>query len=432
LTRQKSAVSGDRDGTAPKVGLFGKLGSGNIGNDASMEAVLRYLRVDHPEAEVDALCTGAEIVAARYGIPATPLFWYHRYEQRVRGSAAIPLKVAGKCADIVRTAAWVRRHDAVIVPGMGVLEASLPLRPWEFPYAMFLLSISGRLFGTKVALVSVGAGRINQRWTRWLFNGAAKLAFFRSYRNAGSREAMRQRGLDVTRDPIYPDLAFALPDPDAEPTDPQTVCVGLMAYYGSNDDRKNADQIYSAYVIVMKEFVRWLADNGRKVRLLVGDTNGSDDAVVREILADLQQSRPTLDPSQVTARPVLTLADVLQEMRPAGSVVAIRFHNILAALKLCKPTVAIGYSAKHDALMADMGVPEFCEPVSTLNVDRLIQRFTELESRSAQVHETLVDHKVRNEQLLKEQFAELSDTLFPAGAAESAEVADSAQQSAAR
>ena len=29
---------------APRVGLFGYLGSGNIGNDASMEAVLRYLR----------------------------------------------------------------------------------------------------------------------------------------------------------------------------------------------------------------------------------------------------------------------------------------------------------------------------------------------------------------------------------------------------
>ena len=69
----------------------------------------------------------------------------------------------------MRTASWVRRHDVVIVPGAGVLEASLPLWPWGMPYAMFLLSASGRLFGTKVALVSVGAGIINQRATRWLF-----------------------------------------------------------------------------------------------------------------------------------------------------------------------------------------------------------------------------------------------------------------------
>jgi polysaccharide pyruvyl transferase WcaK-like protein len=429
LARQKPAVSEDLHGTAPRVGLFGKLGSGNIGNDASMEAVLGYLRVDHPGADVDAMCTGAEVVAARYGIPTTPLFWYHRYEQRVRGIAAIPLKVLGKGADVVRTAAWVRRHDAVIVPGMGVLEASLPLRPWEFPYAMFLLSASGRLFNTRVALVSVGAGPINQRWTRWLFNGAAKLAFYRSYRNAGSRDAMRQRGLDVTGDHVYPDLAFALSDPPAKPIDPRTVCVGLMAYYGSNDDRNSADQIYSSYVTVMKQFVRWLVDNGRNVRLLVGDTNGSDDAVVREILADLQVSRPDLNPSQVTARPVVTLADVMREMQSAASVVAIRFHNVLAALKLCKPTIAIGYSAKHDALMTDMGVPEFCEAVSTLDVDRLIQQFTGLESHSARLHETMIKRKARNEQLLSEQFAELSAILFPArGAAVLAMVDDPAQQ----
>ena len=39
-----------------RVGLFGLLGSGNIGNDASMDAVLRYLRADHPDAIVDAMC----------------------------------------------------------------------------------------------------------------------------------------------------------------------------------------------------------------------------------------------------------------------------------------------------------------------------------------------------------------------------------------
>src|SRR5262249_18379550 len=34
----------------PRVGLFGKLGAGNIGNDASMESVLSYLRDHQPQA----------------------------------------------------------------------------------------------------------------------------------------------------------------------------------------------------------------------------------------------------------------------------------------------------------------------------------------------------------------------------------------------
>ncbi len=176
----------------PAVGLFGKIGAWNTGNDASMESVLGYLRSQHGEAVVDAMCTGPERVTELYGVPAIPLFWQQRYEDRVSGAASVALKVLGKGIDAFRTAAWVRRHDVVIVPGAGVLEASLPLWPWGFPYALFLLCASGRVFRTKVALVSVGAAAIRQPVTRWLSNTAARLAFYRSYRDAGAREAMRR------------------------------------------------------------------------------------------------------------------------------------------------------------------------------------------------------------------------------------------------
>ena len=46
----------------PAVGLFGHLGACNIGNDASMEAVLRYLRTNYPDAIIDAMCPGPERV----------------------------------------------------------------------------------------------------------------------------------------------------------------------------------------------------------------------------------------------------------------------------------------------------------------------------------------------------------------------------------
>ena len=180
--------------TAPRVGIFGKVGAGNIGNDASMEAVLGFLNADQPDAIVDAMCTGPDLVSARYGIEAVPLFWHHKFDQQRSGVTATALKVLGKGVDAVRTAAWVRRHDVVIVPGAGVLEASLPMVPRGFPYALFLLSASGKVFGTKVAMVSVGAGAINQPLTRWLFNSAARLAFYRSYRDAGSPRGDAQPG----------------------------------------------------------------------------------------------------------------------------------------------------------------------------------------------------------------------------------------------
>lgn len=119
-----------RSDRTPKVGLFGLLGSGNIGNDISMQAMLAYLRRSQPDAIIDAMCMGPERVKADAGIDAIHMQWSRLYEDRVPGLARKALKAAGKGIDAFRTAAWVRRHDVVIVPGMGVLEASSPINPW--------------------------------------------------------------------------------------------------------------------------------------------------------------------------------------------------------------------------------------------------------------------------------------------------------------
>lgn len=404
---------------AARVGLFGHLGAQNLGNDASMQAILQFLSIDHPDAVVDAMCPGPEELKAKYGIDAIHMFWFQKYERGMSGWSATALKTLGKGLDTVRTIAWVRRHDVVIVPGAGVLEASLPLWPWGMPYGMFLLSAAGRIFKTKVAFVCVGAGAINKSATRWLSNAAARLAFYRSYRDAGAWEAMRKRGVDVSRDHVYPDLVFALAHPgDVQSVDKSSpVGVGVMAYYGSNDDRKHAAEIYASYLSSMKQFVHWLLDNGRRVRLLVGDANGSDDSVVEEILADVRASRPDLEQGRLDATAITSYSDLMEAIMPLRSVVAIRYHNLVCATKLSKPTISISYSPKHDTLMENMGLSGFSQPVRTLDVDKLIDQFRELESRAEELRLTMMDRNRAYVELLDSQFAELSAVLFPSGEA---------------
>ncbi len=234
---------------APRVGLFGILGAGNSGNDASMETVLSYLRSAHPDAVTDALTGGApERLRASYGIDGTPLSRYAKNQGQTSGPLAIPRKALGKGLDVLRTMAWVRRHDVVIVPGAGPLEMTLPVGTWGFPFTLFVVTLSGRLFGTKVALVSVGADDIKKRTVRWLSNATARLAYYRSYRDEHSLAAMRRRGIDTARGRVYPDLVFGVPMPPYEPGDISVVGVGVMAYYGSNDDKERAAEIHAAYV----------------------------------------------------------------------------------------------------------------------------------------------------------------------------------------
>jgi polysaccharide pyruvyl transferase WcaK-like protein len=400
-----------RPGAAPRVGLFGVIGTDNIGNEGMLEAVVTWLKRDHPDAIIDFMCTGPEKVKDRYGAPAIPMNWYQKHEQAT-GGTAIVLRTLGKGIDAFRVASWVRKHDAVIVPGAGVLEATLPVGPWWYPYAMFLVSSSGKVFGTKVALVSVGASVLSQRLTKLFFTSAAKLAFYRSYRDTGSYDAMQRAGIDVTHDHVYPDLAFALPVPPVGPGDPQTVGVGVMAYYGTNDDRRQADEIHVAYVKKMKRFVRWLADSGYRIRLFGGD-NLWDDGIVEEILSDLRAHRPDLEPMWAIADPVTSLDELMREMAPVGTIVAIRYHNVLCALKLGKPTLSLSYARKHDLLMTDMGLSEFCQFANTFDVDRLIEQFTVLQARSSQLSAAMAERNAEKARLLEQQFASLSGLLFP-------------------
>jgi polysaccharide pyruvyl transferase WcaK-like protein len=418
-TRSAAAV-------APRVGLYGIFGAGNTGNDGSLGAMVAYLRAEHPNVILDCLCPGPEEVTARYGIPATRWHSYHLSDQRASGmglalkSTGLALKCTALGVDAFRTASWVRHHDAVVVPGMGVLEAIVPLRPWQTPYRMFLLCASGRLFGTKVALVSVGTNVIRQRFTRRLFTAAARLAHYRSFRDTMSKDAMLRMGLDTSDDPVYPDVAFSLQPPRDEQGTAGAVGIGVMAYVGGNEDRREATDLYASYVDKMKRFVRWLVDNGHPVRLFTGDT--PDERVVEEILADVRACRPELGPSWVIAEPVPSLDDLMREMTLVDTVVATRFHNVVCALKLAKPTLSIGYAAKHDVLMADMGLSRFCQSIKSLDVSQLIEQFTELESQSAQLRLMIRERNAAKARLVERQFAELSAVLFPEeGAARTAD-----------
>ncbi|ARP72798.1 hypothetical protein LK07_26920 [Streptomyces pluripotens] len=393
--------------TPVRVGVFGLLGSGNLGNDGSLEAVLGYLRTAHPEAVVDALCGGPEVVTTRYRIPATRLHWYRGEYRTASRAGAIAAKGLGKLVDAVRTAAWVRRHDVVIVPGMGVLEATLPLRPWGFPYSLFLLCATARLFGTRVALVSVGAAAIGDRPTRALVRWSARLATYRSYRDALSRDAMREMGVDTTRDEVYPDLAFALPTvPANAPSGPPgPVCVGVMAFHGGNDDRARAQEIHRRYLDGTIRFVRALVADGRPIRLLTGD--GCDEPVVAAIL-------DAVDSPLVTAAEAASLADLMKEAAAADTVVATRYHNLVCALKVGTPTLALSYAAKSDALMARMGLEAYCHPAREVDADRLLEQFRALEKRSAELRRTLAERNLAATRHLERQFNTLTAALFPA------------------
>ena len=116
-----------------RVALYGYIGSGNIGNDASFETVLAWLRSNHPAVEVRCITIAPDVVGARYGLPAVPL------ARRVGDGSSnriieVSHKLLGRLLDVSSIYALAGSVDAVIVPGMGVLEDTLGTRPWGLPF----------------------------------------------------------------------------------------------------------------------------------------------------------------------------------------------------------------------------------------------------------------------------------------------------------
>jgi polysaccharide pyruvyl transferase WcaK-like protein len=353
---------------APRIGILGRFGSGNLGNEASLEVMLTRLCADVPEARLDALCSGPEELSRRRGIPAAPLHWLDRPRSIVgiHRRISTPVLVAtGALVDAYRITRWVAEHDLVVLPGTGPFESTTYVRPWQMPWVLFWASMAGRMTGTDVWYVCVGASRPREVLTRWLLRGAAGLASYRSFRDQASKEAVAALGVDVTADPVYPDLVWSLAVPSTRPPRRQppqgrVIGLGVMAYSPPAGVVDPEGQV--ALVDAWVTLARRLAERGHEVRVFYGDEED------RRVARTVARAAPEASCVEVTET-----AELMDELAAMDFVFATRFHNVLCALVAGRPTISIGYGRKHRDLMAMIGMPDLAFDLEDLREGRVNQ-----------------------------------------------------------
>jgi polysaccharide pyruvyl transferase WcaK-like protein len=102
-------------------------------------------------------------------------------------------------------------------------------------------------------------------------------------------------------------------------------------------------------------------------------------------------------------------------MAPAGVVVATRYHSVICALRLGKPVVSLSYAPKFTALLANVGLAEFCQSARSADADVLISQFTEVRKREEELRAAIAVGNAAYERAAAAQFAELSAVLFADG-----------------
>ena len=235
--------------TQPKlVGLFGQIGTGNFGNDGSFESMLISLRKVAPHEEFICICGDVAAVKKTFGVKAAPIWQKPQCPSDHR--AVMPLqRIVGKSTFWLHAVRHLRHLKVLIVPGMGVLD-DFGVRPLGWPHHILSWCVLGRLMGVKIIFVSIGAGPIRHPLSRFFMKMAARAAHYRSYRDTVSKAFMESIGFDARNDPIYPDIAFALPAPAARPRPeaedrPLTIGVGLMTYQGWRNDPARGAETYA-------------------------------------------------------------------------------------------------------------------------------------------------------------------------------------------
>ena len=222
--------------------------------------MLFHLRRTVPNAEFYCICSDPSTVAMTYDITAVSsralvnkaLAVEYRWQDNLLARLARTLLV-GVPKELWR---WVTSFrtlwdtDALVVPGTGLLTDSNTLFYWG-PYDLFRWSIAARLCRCKILFVSVGAGPLESRKGRFFVKTALSLADFRSYRDESSLRYLEGISFPAGNDPVYPDLAFSLPQNlvprglDGERRRP-VVGLGLMRYRGRHSVERAATSVYSS------------------------------------------------------------------------------------------------------------------------------------------------------------------------------------------
>lgn len=336
-----------------RLAVYGYFGMGNLGNEGTLAAFLDHMRTRHPEVELWGLVADPDAVRREHGLPAVRLMAYRP------GPGGGPLrriaKLASRVWDVPRTWRLTRDVDLLVVPGTGVLETNLTPGPAGLPYWLFLAVLSCRMRGRRVVLVGIGAEPAAHPLTRLLHRTTARLAQA-SFRDEASRAAVAAYG---RTGPVHPDLAFALPVPPPQSPRPGHVVVGIMRY-------ADVDSVTARLVAAVSRLV----DAGRTVTLVVGDV--ADDPMAHRIAAEVTARNPGRA-GAVTVSPADTLAALMREMAEAEVVVASRFHNLLCALALGRPTVSLSYADKNRRLLTEFGLGELEQPLADIDVELLLE-----------------------------------------------------------
>ena len=402
-----------------KIALFGIFGVGNFGNEASLSAMIQQVRQRLPNADIFCICPEPLNVAIEHEIEAKEIGFKFRNRRNILIMRCI--RIIRRISDLfgllllfnaIRAFQILRNVNLFIVPGTGALD-DFGAGPWTLPFDLLIWCTAARLRKAKVYFCNVGAGPIENLLSRWFIKIPVRKAYYRSFRDNISKDFVRSLGIDVNEDHVVPDLVFSLTETRFEQKygskkNKITVSVGVMAYYGWDNQREKGLVVYETYINKITIFIIWLLKNDYAVHLVIGET--TDQQAVDDILSRIAQIAKSYL-KDIVSNPVTSFNGLLKEMSTTDVVVATRYHNIVCALMLEKPVISLGYAKKNEVLLKGVKLDKYCQHIERIDIETLKLNFYEVVQHREILSKRIQKRNKRFRKILEDQFLKMFSSM---------------------
>ena len=379
-----------------KIAFWGNFGTHNLGNECTLHAMLAGVRRHVPGATLVCIGNDPQDVVERHRIAAIKVSPPHAAKaKRLRRLADL----ARQLADWPRAIRAMRGVDFLIMTGTGMLT-DIHEGLFGMPYQMFKWVAAARLCGCQVAFVSVGAEGFKRPLMVRFLVWSLRLAGYRSFRDSVTHERIVALAGTPAEDPVYPDLAFSLPEalmsarPIPEGRRATRVAVGIYSVESGPEGERR-------YIETVGRFVLWLLEHGYQARIVIGDADYDQRA--RAALGAWLSERGASE--RVVDEPATSFEILFDQLADVDLVLATRFHNVLTALLLEKPVISVSHMSKNDQLMASIGLSEYCMPLDDITLEQVVARFRQLEREAASLRLRIREKKALFRQQLEAQYA---------------------------
>jgi polysaccharide pyruvyl transferase WcaK-like protein len=404
------------------IGLFSPMGTGNLGDATTQDALIYNLRKRIPDIEIHGFSLNAEDTTRRHGIPAFPVSRIHwgqsssesedvskihavlQKNKFVSFLRRLVLRIPQELLFNFQAFRHVRTLDLVIFSGSGQLSDV-----WgdadRHSYSILRWTILAKIAGVPVLFISVGAGPLASALNRTFIKWALSMAKYRSFRDVESLKYMADIGFDRS-DPVFPDLAHSIPvidDRHQHSAESKRFVVGIspMAYAAPGLWYSQHSDIYQIYLNKLAEFAKWLIDNRFEI-VFFPSAVPPDNLVIKEV-TDIVKKKYGI--ALIGDHPpVQTVTDLFSKIASVDLVVASRFHAILLSFVLDKPVIALSYHPKDTSLMHNMGQEAYCLHIEDFEVQSLKDCFQSIQSDLKSVQVQIIKKENEYRTLLEKQY----------------------------